>query len=200
MCLVCEEAARQRKEEEDRGPQVMHKQCTGKNHKKWFDWPEEWQPLKNFSKHKKAKDGLKCWCKHCDSEYNRQRHEKIKKRNAEKEDSDEEELKTCNLKRHHLLSGEKVPKEQPRKNFYRNATMLDGRQGHCMTCHNKLEKLRRQRNAERNNKRAKTIPSGTKRCGSSKHVGNRDLPYTEFYRDRTTVDGFASKCKTCDNK
>ena len=67
-------------------------------------------------------------------------------------------------------------------------------------CRNALGKKRRMVYAKRNKRRKDKIPSGTKRCGASIHVGNRHLPYTRFSRSYGMRDGFNSECKACSSK
>eukprot|EP01093_Parvamoeba_rugata_P018402 TRINITY_DN785_c0_g1_i19.p2 TRINITY_DN785_c0_g1~~TRINITY_DN785_c0_g1_i19.p2 ORF type:complete len:249 (-),score=-68.48 TRINITY_DN785_c0_g1_i19:25-771(-) len=196
-CLSCHEARRLERErqwEEEEEEEL--KRCGCSKHDDWFEGGA-WLPVEQFSKDKSKSDGLQHWCKFCDREKQRLRREKNKRRLQGVEEK-KGATKKCTCKRHRELAGRKVPRRQPVAQFNVNYSSADGRNSYCKACSNALKKEKRKKNAERNKKRKKDeVPDGTKRCGSKHHVGERELPYEDFYRDRTKKDGFESRCKEC---
>jgi len=103
---------------------------------------KKWKEESEFSKNRIRKDGLRVWCKDCDSEYNRKRYEenrgplkylRYEERHRVVDDVNE---KRCNRCR----------KWKAESMFYKNQTHKDGLSEWCKECANKAtNKARKKR-------------------------------------------------------
>ena len=201
-CMACHEDWRlqimaaieeeESSEDEDSNSEEELKRCGCSKHNDWWTGGR-WLPVEKFGKRTVARDGLRWECKFCACEKQKQRR---RKRKAEGLEEEEGARKKCLHKKHRRLS-KGVSRRQPVDQFRINYNLADKRSNHCKSCEKAEQAKRRKVYSRRNKKRKKVIPSGTKRCGSKHHVGERDLPYTEFSRNKTRPDGFEAICKAC---
>ncbi len=81
-------------------------------------------------------------------------------------------------------------KELPLTEYYKNSATKDGHDNKCKKCRNK------QTAAWAKRKKSKNMKENLKVC---KHC-NKKLPLSDFYRNRTTKDGYECYCKECKNE
>ena len=201
-CMACHEdwrlqimvaiEAEESSEDEGGTSEEELKRCGCRKHSKWWTGGR-WLPVEKFYKNKSKIDGLQNCCKFCMSEIQKQNY---RKRKAEGLEEEEGARKKCLHKKHRRLS-KGISRRQPVEQFSINYNDADKRCSHCKSCEKALIAKRRKVYSRRNKKSKDVIPSGTKRCRSKYHVGERDLPYTQFSRNRTAPDGFCSECKAC---
>ncbi|MEW2270706.1 endonuclease VII domain-containing protein [Streptomyces griseofuscus] len=90
----------------------------------------------------------------------------------------------------------KCGRDLPRAAFARDRNRRDGLQPYCRECVAEYSAThsRRRREAMGKTVRQKvTVPSGHKRCPQCQEV----KPHTEWERNRSSSDGWASYCRTC---
>lgn len=87
--------------------------------------------------------------------------------------------------------------EKPMDDFANERRVKSGKTRQCKQCHyaevDKFSKIRRER--LRNRPPAELSPDVMRTC----RVCFEDKPETEFYRNRTMIDGIHSSCKLCNN-
>jgi hypothetical protein len=142
------------------------------------------KPLADFARASRALDGLQAHCRTCCADYRRARTER--ERNAAKDVVEQKRCPRCDT----VKAGSE---------FAQNRSTRDGLQSHCRPCAAEVQRAYFERNAEaialRYAERLARKPddAGTKvcrKCGQTK-------PLLDFYAHRTTKDGRANYCRTC---
>ena len=109
---------------------------------------EKWKGESEFSRHSRNKDGLRCWCKQCESEYAR-KHYKRDERRLKKYRSYEEYHRVANGVKQKRCR--RCGKWKDESRFYRKRKAKDGLAVWCKECADKAtNKARTQRLAVRN--------------------------------------------------
>jgi hypothetical protein len=138
-------------------------------------------PASNFSRTKKAKDGLLYMCKDCAATY----YENMKTRWAQERKKSEVDIslfttmeKTCF----------KCNRTLPLSAFYHTKDSRDGLTASCKECDGKKAKVQ----SEQRKARPKIIPE-TKTC----RLCQQTLPASDFGRNIQKHDGLDALCRTC---
>lgn len=169
---------------------VKLKRCT-----KCKRWKEE----SEFNKDRARKDGLRIYCKGCDTAYGRKHYRRNRKNKKAVRDylSYEERHRTVKGFREKLCS--RCKKWKTESNFAKDRTAKDGFGCWCKECDRKRFEPNRKttRRYLRYEERHRVV-DGTKeklcsKCGRWKRV-------SEFYRSRSTRDGLNGQCKKCSYK